>query len=188
MLRFRRRVTGVSSVASHLREARPLLVREASMRKLFLVVPVALVGCAANPPGGGDDQPAGPDAGPGGTDGPVGKACALAESMPDTGALTATKTQRCNVPNTMGTRKWYRMFASIPNSPMDIVQLELWDGQGAFAGGVVRTGTFQLTGAELSYTTCGVCVRAVGDKGVNGTKLYFATGGTVEVSSVGLGG
>ncbi len=131
----------------------------------------------------GDDAPA-PDA----ADNPTPKVCPLPETTADMGTLSALKAQRCNVSGSMGTRKWYRLSATMPGGTTDVVQVELWDGQGAFAGGAVHTGTFQLTGAELDYATCGVCVRAVGDKGTTGAKTYFATGGTVEVTSVGAGG
>src|SRR5687768_11440650 len=180
MLRFRARVTRVSSAAPRLREARRLLFSSSIMRNALLLV---LVGCAApSPEGGGDDGPT-PDASS--TDPEPSVTCPLPDNMGDAGSLTALKSQRCNVAGTMGTRKWYRLSATLPNAPTDIVQLELWDGQGAFAGGVVRTGTFPITGAELSYTTCGVCLRAVGDKGTAAAKTYFATGGTVEITSVG---
>jgi hypothetical protein len=159
-----------------------------NMRNLVLLL--GLVGCTTgtDPQGGGDDTP-GPDASMNpNTDGSTQGTCPMAAATPETGALTASKTQRCNVPNTMGARKWYRMMVTLPGAPNDIVQLELWDGQGAFTGGVVRTGTFTISGAETSYQTCGVCLRAVGDKGTAGQKLYLATGGTVEITSVGVGG
>ena len=157
------------------------------MRKALLAF--VFVGCAApSPEGGGDDGPT-PDASTNPTpDGQQQAACPLPDNMGDAGSLTALKSQRCNVPGTMGTRKWYRLSATLPNAPTDIVQLELWDGQGAFTGGVVRTGTFQITGAELSYATCGICLRAAGDKGTALAKTYFATGGTVEITSVGAAG
>jgi hypothetical protein len=129
---------------------------------------LVLVGCTTG--GGsssdgmmmGDDMPT-PD-----SMDPQQNVCAMESSIADTGALTSSKTQRCNVQGSSGARKWYRMMVALPGSPTDIVQLELWDGQGAFSGGAVRTGTFQLTGAELDYQTCGVCLRAVGDKGAAG--------------------
>ena len=122
------------------------------------------------------------------TDGEMQATCPLAASMGDAGSLAAFKSQRCNVPGSMGTKKWYRLSAQVPGAPNDYVQLELWDGQGAFTGGTVRTGTFQITGAELAYGTCGVCLRAVGDKATAAAKTYFATAGTVEVTAVGAAG
>jgi hypothetical protein len=170
-----------------LNEARALLfIAGINMRKLLFVA--LLVGCTTGSnPDSGDDTP-GPDASTSGPDGQQQASCPMAAATADTGALTASKTQRCNVSGSMGTRKWYRMMAALPGSPTDFVQLELWDGQGAFSGGVVKTGTFQITGAELDYQTCGVCLRAIGDKGTAAAKMYFATGATVEVTSVGIGG
>jgi hypothetical protein len=157
------------------------VARRPSMRKVLLAA--LLVGCASpSSETGGDDAPT-PDASE-----TSQATCPLPASMGDAGTLDALKSQRCNVPMSMGTRKWYRLSATLPGAPADIVQLELWDGQGAFSGGTVRTGTFQLTGAELSYATCGICLRAVGDKGTADAKTYFATGGTVEITAVGAAG
>jgi hypothetical protein len=159
------------------------------MRKALLAL--VLVGCAAPADGGGggdDGMTTTPDASMPNPDPDPAATCPLAAAMGDAGALSPLKSQRCSVPGTMGTKKWYRLSATLPGAPTDIVQLELWDGQGAFAGGVVRTGTFQITGAELAYNTCGVCLRAAGDKGTANAKTYFATSGTVEVTSVGAAG
>ena len=161
------------------------------MRDLFaVVIATLLVGCAGPAPSStnnGDDAPM-PDASTT-PDSPTQMAmCPMAATTADTGALTAIKSQRCNVPGTMGAQKWYRLSASLPGQATDIVQLELWDAKGAFTGGTVQPGTYQLTGAELSMATCGVCLRAVGDKGTAGAKQYFATAGTVVVTTVGAAG
>lgn len=67
----------------------------------------------------------------------------------------------------------------------DLIVVELWDDFGIFAGGAVRTGTFQLTGSETSYDTCGICVLQLANY-ANDTaaKLLLATSGTVTVTSV----
>ncbi len=96
--------------------------------------------------------------------------------------------QMCNVPGSMGASHWYRLSAAIPGSPGDYVQIELWDSLGAFTGGTVDTGTFTISGDDADRTKCGVCVRSIGEKGVAGTKEYFATGGTVKVDAVGASG
>ena len=158
------------------------------MKKAF-VLAFVLVGCAAPASDSGGDDGVTPDAPSSMTpDGTPSATCPLAATMGDAGSLSALKSQRCNVPGSMGTRKWYRLSATLPGAPNDIVQLELWDGQGVFAGTTVKTGTYQITGAELSYATCGVCLRAAGDKGTASAKTYFATAGTVEVTSVGAAG
>ncbi|HEY5934777.1 MAG TPA: hypothetical protein VIU61_09085 [Kofleriaceae bacterium] len=101
----------------------------------------------------------------------------------DAGDLAALAAQRCNVPGSMGASNWYRLAATIPSSS-HVVQLELWPNRGAFAGGLVTTGTFQIAGADLDFATCGLCLRALGDKGGANQTEFFATSGTVEVTAV----
>ena len=109
--------------------------------------------------------------------------CPAADSA-DAGDLAALKAQRCNVSGSMGAKNWYRLSATLPGTS-NVVQIELWPERGAFRGGPVHAGTFQLTGDDLSFATCGVCLRAMGDKGGLTQREYFATAGTVEVSAVG---
>jgi len=101
----------------------------------------------------------------------------------DAGDLAALKAQRCNVPGSMGAKNWYRLSAMLPGE-LDVVQVELWPERGAFRGGPVKPGMYQLTADDLSYATCGVCVRALADKGMDSQREYFAIGGTVEVTAV----
>src|SRR5262245_34034209 len=109
---------------------------------------VVLAGACAGPappdPGGTS-----PDAAQGsGSGSGVPLMCPLPDSMPDTGPLTAFKAQMCNVNGTAGAQHWYRVSATLPSGAMDFVQLELWDGLGAFTGTTVAPGTYQITGAE----------------------------------------
>src|SRR5215470_5800807 len=103
------------------------------MRKLVLAV--CLSGCMGTSPSDGS----GADATP--------RICPMPATMPDTGTLGALKAQLCNVSGSMGHAHWYRLSAVLPGSSMSDVQLELWDGRGAFAGTPVHTGTFTITGA-----------------------------------------
>lgn len=135
------------------------------MRLAWFSVVVALTGCT-------DD---------GGTNTP--RTCSM-EDAADAGALTALFAQRCNVPNSMGERKWYRLAATLPGTT-SVVQVELYDNAGPFAGGAVRAGTF---GVDADPVTCGVCVRALADKGGADEMEYFATGGTVTISALGPDG
>src|SRR5262245_43930720 len=96
-------------------------------------------------------------------DAAVSVGCPLASPLGDLGMLAALKAQRCNVPNSGGTAKWYRLSALVPNT-MDYVQLELWPGMGAYAGVAVTTGTQTIMGQDAGYNNCGVCGRALGDK------------------------
>jgi len=67
-------------------------------------------------------------------------------------------------------------------------QLSIWlrAERGVFTGGPIRPGTYTLTGDELDFTTCGVCVVLHGDRdpttGVP-RESYLATGGTVTITS-----
>jgi hypothetical protein len=149
-----------------------------------------VAGCAGDAPPGGNNAP--PDAardsgGGGGVDAPAGF-CSLPATTPATGTLTATKAQRCTVPGSMGQKHWYRLAGVLPSGPADYVQLDLWDQTGGFGAGPVTTGTYTIMGPDAAYGTCGVCGRAMGDKGANTQKEYFATSGTVNVTAVGTGG
>jgi hypothetical protein len=164
------------------------------MRKILLSL-LLITGCVVGndaSDGGGDGN--GDGDGDGSTDGgptpdgmPQSRVCSLPEATANAGDLTASRAQQCNVPGTQGARKWYRVSATLPGS-MDYVQIELWDGRGAFAGGAVAAGTYPITGAELDPATCGVCVRGLGDKGAATQKEYFATSGQVQITAIGGGG
>jgi hypothetical protein len=131
--------------------------------RAFLGLSVLLVACSSAPD-------------------PSGEACPLMTD-PDACELPALSAQRCNVPGSMGDRNWYRLSAMLPGGD-DIVQVELWPDRGAFRGGPVAPGTYRLTGADLDFATCGVCLRAIGDKGLPTQREYFAIAGTVEVTAV----
>ena len=105
-------------------------------------------------------------------------------SSAEAGELSALKAQRCNVAGSMGARNWYRLSAMLPDGD-EVVQVELWPDRGAFRGGPVQPGTYQLTGDDLDFATCGLCLRALGDRGLPTEREYFAVAGTVEVSAVG---
>lgn len=68
--------------------------------------------------------------------------------------------------------------------PRDVLQLRLVAGAGAFTGGI-KTGTFSISGADASFTGCGLCVAIIADivAGVGPTKFYQATSGTVTLTS-----
>jgi hypothetical protein len=127
-----------------------------------------LAGCAGS---GGDDMPQ-----------PGDGTCPLPMSIADTGALTAVKAQMCNYPMSMGMQHWYRLSATLSGAPTDVLQIELYDKIGAFAGTTVHTGTFPVDTNPLG---CGVCVRGLGDKAGPTAKEYFASAGMVTVSMIG---
>ncbi|MEZ4363910.1 MAG: hypothetical protein R3B48_27290 [Kofleriaceae bacterium] len=110
--------------------------------------------------------------------------CSLEESMDDLGDQAARVANYCNVPGSRGALKWYRVSASVPGTD-DVVQLELWEGKGAFTGTRIHTGTFTIEGPEANLDDCGVCLRALGGKGTSDEREYFAISGTVEVTALG---
>jgi len=116
---------------------------------------------------------------------PGGEECPMPTMTSDIGALTASKAEMCNISGSMGKSHWYKLSATLPDAPMDYVQVELWDGYGAFTGGTVKTGSFPV---DTKFGACGVCVRGIGAKGATDQKEYFATGGTVNVTAVGGSG
>lgn len=59
--------------------------------------------------------------------------------------------------------------------------IELYNGFGVFGAGIT-TGTYTLTGDELDYATCGVCVRLYTE--ADPDDGYLATGGTVTVTAL----
>ena len=121
----------------------------------------------------------GPDAGT------TPRTCPMPMTSADAGALSAIKSQLCNVPMSGGAQHWYRLFATLPGSTTNYVQIELYDQVGAFAGGPVKTGTFPV---DTNPQSCGVCVRGLGDKGGTDAMEYFATSGMVNVTMVGAAG
>jgi hypothetical protein len=170
------------------------------MRKLSIarlgfagLVSILVTGCpAADPANGDDDQQMQPDAGGMGSGSGSGMgsgsgsdsgACPLATALGDLGSQMAWKANRCSVPGSGGTKKWYRLSAAVPGSAGDYIQLDLWPNLGAYTG-AVTTGEHAITGNETDYVNCGVCGRAVGDKGTDAVKEYFAHGGTVNVTSI----
>jgi hypothetical protein len=46
----------------------------------------------------------------------------------------------------------------------DVIELELYAGEGVFAGGPLRTGAFQLGGDETRYSSCGACLLLLVDR------------------------
>ena len=70
--------------------------------------------------------------------------------------------------------------------PTDLLRIQLYAGYGAFAGRAIVPGTYQITGDELDFATCGVCVMLA----TNVTAMaydddYMATSGTVTITAAG---
>lgn len=69
------------------------------------------------------------------------------------------------------------------NANPDVLSLELYTGFGIFTNGI-KTGTFNLTGQELNYATCGLCVLVYVNASSSAPDPYMATGGTVTITSL----
>ena len=87
-----------------------------------------------------------------------------------------------------GSNAHQETWAGALNTDTDVLQLELYAGFGGFGSGDIKPGTYQLTGAELNYMTCGVCLRIFTDVTGTGSAAkakddYFATGGTVTLTA-----
>lgn len=71
-----------------------------------------------------------------------------------------------------------------PGPPKDDFFVKLVAGKGAFTGAAPKTGTFDLTGADASFTNCGLCIDLVADITTTGpTKFYYADAGMVTLTS-----
>jgi hypothetical protein len=160
---------------------------------------LVLVGCAARLGGGTSDEGGGlspdaavvkqPDAAqqPDAPSVAVDNACGVASMQGDLGSLTGPAGVA-----TQGTTTQKVYFVGAPTSltasqaTPDVLQVELWDGYGVFAGGAAQTGTFTISGDETDYDTCGVCVLMLANVANNTpAKLLAATSGTVTVTSIG---
>lgn len=72
-----------------------------------------------------------------------------------------------------------------PGPPKDDFFVKLVPGKGAFAAGTLQTGTFNVTGADASFTNCGLCINIIADIVANQgpTKFYYADSGMITLTS-----
>lgn len=156
------------------------------MRKLTLsLIPaLALVAC------GGDDGASLPIDAPGGSiDAPPAACTVSTTSFGDKGALTGVATFAANTMNPALYR--IAMQAALEGAePTDVLFIDFYTGYEPFgtqqAPTAVMPGTYNLSGAQVDYATCGVCVTM----GTNATMAgydddYMVTGGTVTVTALG---
>jgi hypothetical protein len=162
-----------------------------------LVILLASIGFAACG-GGDDDQVTQIDAAGGGIDAPGGNidaapaACTVSStSFGDKGTLTGVATFSPGMNAGAATDDTLSFAGQLEAAaPTDLLVVELYAGYGVFkpngVAGPVTTGTFQITGAELDYATCGVCVRILTDATqTDYADDYLATAGTINITSVG---
>ncbi len=74
----------------------------------------------------------------------------------------------------------YTWQGSLTSDLSDVVFVELYDTLGMFAGTPLATGTYNITGTALDYSTCGLCVLLRAD---NGDKNFFATSGSITITA-----
>ncbi len=149
------------------------------MRKLSLfVIPfAALAACGG---GDGDVTP---------IDGPAANCTVSTASYGDKGALTGVATFASSTMNPA----IYRIAVQAAleaAEPTDVLFIDFFTGYEPFGTSMAPTavvpGTYQLTGAQTDFETCGVCVTV----GTNATQTgydddYMVTGGSVTVTAVG---
>ena len=78
--------------------------------------------------------------------------------------------------------------AALPNADLtsDLLHLELYPGLGAFPNDLTTLTNHVISGDDLNYGTCGLCLLLYGDVDDQGaqTASYFVTAGTVTLTSV----
>lgn len=154
-----------------------------------LLVVLAACGARVDSPGQPDadddrDARSTPDAAP--PDAVADNACGVAAAQGDIGTVAAVGSAESVGDGLL----LYRLGAPTPmtatEAAPDAIYIELWDDYGVFLGDRVQPGTYAITGEELEYATCGVCVFTLADV-ANGeaTRTLLATGGTMIIHAVG---
>ncbi|HTL32409.1 MAG TPA: hypothetical protein VL326_04770 [Kofleriaceae bacterium] len=138
-----------------------------------------------NPDAGMQQQPQ-PDAST--TPVAIDNACGVASNLGDLGMLNGYAGAQLQQNSTTDRIRWVGSptQATATTATPDDVYIELWDKYGAFNGVAAHTGTFTLSGDDLDWDTCGICVTVMANiTNNNATKMLFATSGTVNITAVG---
>lgn len=136
--------------------------------------------------GAGGDAPTpqpycapGSDFGSGGEGGGFGASCDVQKNYGDICTPFEGVLRGQGDPNILD---WYGEIDSGGN--IDELRMQLYPNTGPF-GDTLTTGTFQITGDDLNYGTCGLCVLLFENSvGQSARGTYFATGGTVKITQV----
>lgn len=159
------------------------------MSRLDWLRPLALAGavlCVA-PACGGDDDEDNVDAGPGGGD---AGACPVVEELGSFDPLDSPPALHFTQDEDP-TQRFLSVAANVSDSQVDLLLIELWDGFGAFEGGTIEAGEFEIEGPETALQSCGVCIQLLvnvtqdGSGAIDVDRQYVGTGGTVTVESIG---
>jgi hypothetical protein len=149
----------------------------------FPDAPVA--GGSADDPSGTQDRP---DARPSGSaDASTSSACRGVETITGLPLQQAFVQEQPGAPLGSGISFRYLNSRLDGSQAYDVLDVELWDGYGAFTGGPARPGTFSLSGPETVPATCGICVYLLADIDPNtgvAAQVYVGQSGTVTVTSV----
>jgi hypothetical protein len=124
--------------------------------------------------------------GSGQTDAPAAVTCYV-ESMYTPSFGSDTQVAQTAGSGISGSNAHTELWAGALDTTMtpDVLQVELYAGFAAFAGADITPKTIQIAGDELNYKSCGACVRIFADSTMDSSAAqYFATGGTITLSSV----
>jgi hypothetical protein len=152
----------------------------AGLSSLVLALALGAAACTT----GGDDADTS-DGGPGGPD------ATMADAAPEGCHAEAQYTVATTIPAASSLAELSSdgtlSYTASLNADQDQVRVELYPGLGVFAGMTgFPAGTYQITGDELNYATCGLCVRMFADtQNGNIGAQYLATGGSVTITDVG---
>jgi len=158
--------------------------------KLSALAPVALSLALAACGGSDDDGPVvvGPDAATS-IDAPVAPCTISTPTFGAKGALTATATFAADTTDP----RLYKIAFTAPletGSPTDLFFFEVFTGYAPFGTTSAPTpaiaGTYPITGNQLQYADCSVCVTLASNGTADGWEDDFmATGGTVNITQIG---
>jgi hypothetical protein len=132
---------------------------------------------------GSSDEPP-PDAAPQ----PPG--CSVSADYGDVGVVPPELSIAVRLDDNLGDAKSITYIAAL-NLEQDQVIIQLYRGFGIFQGKPIAAGTYELTGEELNYATCGACVRIFGNRPAGSGRPaqdLMATHGTLVVSEIGPAG
>ncbi|MBL4635456.1 MAG: hypothetical protein JKY56_16465 [Kofleriaceae bacterium] len=143
-----------------------------SLSSSFLGASLAL-GLVACSGGSGGSNSSAADAG-GLNDGGA-MTCPAADDFGDLGAAGG---------NVFAQSQYLSVDVELASSPRDLFVVELFEGSAPFENGIAA-GTFEISGTQTDYNTCGTCVSVWADV-VDGTAsmVYLAQSGTLTVTSI----
>ncbi len=125
-------------------------------------------------PGHGDDTPVGPSTGEAG-DCPAGALGSILELKDLEGTVERIDPED---PGSQAVRTLSGRFGEV-----DSIEVQLYDGYGAFSESSAAPGSYPIDGADADPAQCGVCVYLYLSQG-DAVHTYLATSGLVELESV----